>query len=92
MYKSEAQAYQNIRREWKRARNNAQRSQNCLMWEHLHKEKHPKVFSHYERIMKLVGTVKPVINKDALRWAWHQQSIVSEMALLLNKYGTQYER
>ena len=88
---SEAQAYQAIRRDWKRTRNNAQRVQNCLMWEHLHKEKHPEVLSNYEKMMKLIGTIKPVINKDALRQAWHQQGIVSEMDQLLNKYGVKYE-
>lgn len=43
MYKSEAEAYQAIRRDWKRRIASAQRAQNMYVWEAINGTKHPAI-------------------------------------------------
>ena len=51
MYKSEAQAFQAIRRDWKRKRNEAQRAQTMYQWQIEHEEVHPYIRKFIASVM-----------------------------------------
>ena len=51
MYKSEAQAYQAIRRAWKHKRNEAQRAQTLSQWQVDRQEVHPMIRRIVARVM-----------------------------------------
>ena len=52
IYKSEAEAYQSVRKHWKTLRNHAQRRASMHQWEAEHQDKHPQI---KQMVMELVA-------------------------------------
>ena len=60
-YKSEAQAFQAIRKEYKRRRNEAQRQQNHYDWSAKHGgQRHPYLLKMVSKIMKNHQYISPI--------------------------------
>ena len=87
MYNSEAQAYQAIRRTWKKKRNSAQRKQVLFNWQVLNKEAHPMI---RKAIAKITGqdyrSVRMPIDTLAEQIMYKSQSDASFYQLLLNQF------
>lgn len=83
--KSEAEAYQAIRRDWKRRLNNAQRAQNIHMWEALNGDKHP-IIARF--VATCVGSYSfPKVDSEVCRQqAQLHQDKVSMYQIWLNQY------
>jgi hypothetical protein len=84
-YRSEAEAYQAIRREWKHRRNSAQRDQTYWMWQVKNKEVHPHTRGIIAKIMQCLLANMP-LDIDAQRKATQKQAEVSKYQHLLNRY------
>lgn len=86
LFKSEAQAYQAIRRYYKKRRNMAQRDQSYYMWSvNNDGERHPAIVKMVSKIIPC--THLPLVNVDeALRQAYKYQSVASECQEFLNKW------
>ena len=86
MCRSEAQAYQAIRRYYKRKRDRAQRDQNEYMWSVNHNgERHPKIV---KQIQKIIPNVYLPLSREetSLRQAYKHQVIASECQQFLNRF------
>jgi len=83
--KSEAQAYQAIRRDWKRRLNNAQRAQNIYMWEAINGTKHPTIVRF---VAKSMGSSSfPKVDSEICRkQAQVHQDKISMYQNWLNQY------
>ena len=85
MYKSEAQAYQHIRRAWKKRLSMAQRAQNIYMWEVINGTKHLAIVNAVARVMGHVNS--PLFASNQSRnLAQKYQDDVSKYQNWLNQY------
>lgn len=84
--KSEAEAYQAIRRYYKKRRNSAQRDQNYYMWPVYHDgERHPSILKWLSKFFPC--THLPLVRVDeSLRQARKCQDIASECQQFLNMW------
>jgi hypothetical protein len=89
--KSEAEAYQAIRRYYKKRRNSAQREQSYYMWPvHNDGERHPAILKMVSKIMPC--THLPLVKVDeSLRQARKYQNIASECQQFLNRWKVEVE-
>jgi hypothetical protein len=86
---SEAQAYQAIRRDWKRRRNYAQRAQTYHQWEADTGTRHPVVVRAVAATMKCepkFPSLSRISVESLLKQAHKHQNDVSLYAHLLNQY------
>ncbi len=88
--KSEAEAYQAIRRDWKRRLNNAQRAQNIHMWEAINGTKHP-IIARF--VAKSMGSSSfPKVDSEVCRkQAQFHQDKISMYQNWLNQYKVEVE-
>lgn len=85
--KSEAQAYQAIRKYWKILRNSAQRQASLYDWEAEHQEAHPRIQQAANALTGMDVVVMPILRPENARLeARRCKGKVSLYQCLLNGY------
>lgn len=91
-YNSEAQAYQQIRRDWKKLRDREQHKLSRYQWEVDHRDKHPQIKRVVMEIMNIEDSKvsdfhMPVDSVERCQLKANMSALkISEYQRLLNKY------
>jgi hypothetical protein len=93
-FRSEAQAYQDIRKHWKERYNKAQRSQEYYRWEADTGEKHPQVARFVAAAMKIDCEPKfpKLDNMELWKMVNKHRDNASKYAQLLNRYKVKRDK
>ena len=91
-FKSEAEAYQAMRKEWKHRRNIAQREASIHQWELEHGEVHPQVRRMVAHVSHITDVHMPINRPEVARAAMKEcQYWVGRYQFMLNKFKVKDE-